>query len=86
MSEVPLSILSEMHRHSIVLKDPVRLLVSPLLKQWMDSRFVEEYRCTQRSSKFPSGNLFFRGAPVEECEQLQGFEYAFVNGSSEVSG
>lgn len=71
-------VLSDMKKDLFNLGDVRKMLASPSLIEAMRDLMIEG--ATNVSAPAPSrtGTLYFRGAPVVECDHLQGMEYAFV--------
>ncbi len=71
-------VVSDMKKDLFNLGDVKKMLASPSLIEAMRDLMIEG--ATNVGAPVPSrtGTLYFRGAPVVECDHLQGMEYAFV--------
>lgn len=79
MSDIGLSVINEISRDLYRLKDKElsRLLASPHLSKWLLER-LKRQPVEIDLTKISVESVYFKGIPVIECDQLHGWEYAFV--------
>ena len=73
-------VLVEAHRDLRRLGDCKKMLAAPELVQAFKDELDKRNQNLGFNRRAGTGELFFRGVPVVECEVLEGLEYAFVRG------